>query len=79
MALAGELRRGGLRVDVYPEPEKLGKQFKYASSRHVPFVAIVGDDERAQGNVSIKDLRSGEQEIVARGEAAGHVRTRRQA
>ena len=48
LALAGELRRGGLRVDVYPEADKLGKQFKYASSRHVPFVAIVGDDERAE-------------------------------
>ena len=49
-----------------PEAEQAGKQFKYASSRHVPFVAIVGDDERAQGNVSIKDLRSGEQESVPR-------------
>src|SRR6478735_6826200 len=47
LALAGELRRGGVRVDVYPDADKLGKQFKYASSRAVPFVAIVGDDERA--------------------------------
>ena len=79
MALCGEFRRAGLRAEIYPEADKLGKQFKYASTRQVPFVAIVGDDERAQGNVSIKDLRSGEQQIVARGEAAGHVRTRRQA
>jgi histidyl-tRNA synthetase len=73
MALSAEFRRAGLRVDLYPEPEKLGKQFKHASSRQVPFVAIVGDDERAQGNVSIKDLRSGEQQIVARGDAGRHV------
>lgn len=79
IALAGELRRGGLRVDIYPDAEKLGKQFKYASSRSVPFVAIVGDDERVQGNVSIKDLRSGDQQPVARSEAAQYVRTRRQA
>ena len=79
LALAGELRRGGLRVDIYPEPEKLGKQFKYASGGRVPFVAIVGDDERAQGTVSIKDLRSGDQQTVRRGEAAQHVRARRQA
>src|SRR4029079_4160570 len=57
LALASELRVAGLRVDIYPEAEKLGKQFKYASSRSVPFVAIVGDDERANGTVSIKDLR----------------------
>ncbi|HEX7137623.1 MAG TPA: histidine--tRNA ligase, partial [Vicinamibacterales bacterium] len=46
IALAADLRRGGLRVEVYPEPDKLGKQFKHASSRNVPFVAIEGDDER---------------------------------
>lgn len=79
LRLASELRAAGLRVDVYPEADKLGKQFKYASGRHVPFVAIVGDDERAQGNVSIKDLRSGEQQVVGRGEAAQYVRTRREA
>ena len=70
--------RAGLRVDIYPEADKLGKQFKYASSRNVPFVAIVGDDERAQGTVSIKDLRSGDQQTVARGDAGQHVATRRQ-
>ena len=78
LALAGEMRGAGLRVDLYPEAEKLGKQFKYASSRNVPFVAIVGDDERAKGMVSIKDLRTGEQQAIARGDAAQYVATRRQ-
>ena len=78
LALAGELRAAGLRVDIYPEAEKLGKQFKYASSRNVPFVAIVGDDERANGTVSIKDLRTGDQQAIARGDAAQYLATRRQ-
>ena len=39
--LAQELRAAGLRVDLYPEADKLGKQFKYASSLGVPFVAVV--------------------------------------
>jgi histidyl-tRNA synthetase len=78
LMLARELRAGGLRVDVYPEADKLGKQFKYASSRNVPFVAIIGDDERAQGKVSIKDLRSGDQQTVDRSEAGRHMATRRQ-
>lgn len=64
--LATEMRSQGLRVDLYPEADKLGKQFKYASSRGIPFVAIVGDDERARGDVSIKDLRSGEQRSIKR-------------
>jgi histidyl-tRNA synthetase len=74
LAFAGELRRAGLRADVYPEADKLGKQFKYASARHVPFVAILGDDERARGEVALKELRSGEQTAVRRAEAAAFVR-----
>ena len=59
--LAQELRAAGLRVDLYPEADKLGKQFKYASSLGVPFVAVLGDHERARGEVAIKDMRTGEQ------------------
>ena len=77
LGLAADFRRAGLRADVYPEADKLGKQFKYASARDIPWVAILGDDERAQGNVSLKQLQSGEQYTVARGEAAEYVRTRR--
>jgi histidyl-tRNA synthetase len=73
LALAADLRRAGLRVEVYPETDRLGKQFKYASSRNVPFVAIVGEDERSRGEVTIKDLRSGTQQSVARTDAAAHV------
>ena len=76
LGLAGELRRAGLRSDVYPEADKLGKQFKYASARHVPFVAILGDDERARGEVALKDLRSGEQTAVKRSEAAAFIQQR---
>jgi len=77
LTLAGELRRAGLRVDVYPETDKLGKQFKYAAGCQIPFVLIVGDDERAKGMVSVKDLRSGDQQIVARAGTADYVRARR--
>jgi histidyl-tRNA synthetase len=66
ISLAQELRRAGLRVDLYPEADKLGKQFKYASARLIPFVVIIGDEERARGEVSIKDLRSGAQRSVKR-------------
>jgi histidyl-tRNA synthetase len=74
LKLASELRRAALRVDVYPEPGKIGKQFKYASERGVRFVAILGDDEMASGNVAIKNLTSGEQVVVRRDEAPGYVR-----
>ena len=68
--LAQELRAAGLRVDLYPEADKLGKQFKYASAIGVPFVAVIGEDERAKAEVALKNMRSGEQRSIARGEAA---------
>ena len=75
LALATELRSKGLRVDVYPETDKMGKQFKYASSRDIPFVLIVGDDERARGEVAIKDMKTGEQQSVKRESVGDAIRT----
>ena len=66
LKLAADLRSAGLRVDVYPEADKLGKQFKYAASRNVTFVIIAGADERAKGEVTVKNLTTGEQTSVAR-------------
>ena len=74
ISLAQELRSAGLRVDLYPEADKLGKQFKYASARLIPFVAVIGDEERARGEVAIKDLRSGEQRSVKREAIAQAIR-----
>jgi len=76
IALASELRSKGLRVDVYPEAHKLAKQFKYASERAIPFVAIVGEDERLKGEVAIKNMSSGEQRSVPRAKTAGALQNR---
>jgi histidyl-tRNA synthetase len=78
LAFASELRRNApeLRVDVYPEADKLGKQLKYASSRGVSYVAVIGDDERERGEVALKDLKTGEQETVSREHAASILQER---
>ncbi len=73
LSVAAELRRQGLRVDVYPERDvKLGNQISYASKRSIPFVAFIGEEERGKGLVVLKNLKTGEQEILDRGEVA-HV------
>jgi len=72
--LAQELRAAGLRVDLYPEADKLGKQFKYASTLRIPLVAVLGEDEQAQGLVALKDMQSGEQRPVPRGDVAQLVK-----
>lgn len=65
--LATELRTAGLRVDVYPVPkEKLGTQISYAAKRNIPFVAFIGEEERAAGLVLLKNLSTGNQETIDR-------------
>jgi histidyl-tRNA synthetase len=76
LALASELRSTGLRVEVYPEADKLGRQFKYASSRAIPFVTVVGDEESASGTVQVKDMATGEQQRVPRAALARAIRER---
>jgi histidyl-tRNA synthetase len=73
LKLANELRCQGLRVLLYPEADKLGKQFKYADTIKVPFICIQGDEEKKAGKVKLKDLRSGEEWLLTSHEAAEKV------
>jgi histidyl-tRNA synthetase len=56
LRVASTLRAAGLRVMVYPDADKIGKQIKYADTQRIPFVAILGGDEIANGTVTVKDL-----------------------
>ena len=62
--LARELRASGLSVDLYPEVDKVRKQFKYAADKKISFVALMGDEERQRGEIALKDLKTGEQNSI---------------
>jgi histidyl-tRNA synthetase len=68
LKLAGDLRSQGLRVLVYPEADKLGKQFKYADSIKISFVCVLGETELAENKVTLKNMQTGEQEMLLREE-----------
>ncbi|NLI75591.1 MAG: histidine--tRNA ligase [Candidatus Riflebacteria bacterium] len=67
---AEALRRAGLKVEVFPETPKIGKQFAYAESIKVRFAAILGATEAQEGKLSIKHLGTGEQLTLPAAEAA---------
>ncbi len=71
--LAGELRKEGFNIIVYPEASKLGKQFRYANRIGVAATIVLGPDEIDQGTVVIKDMEDGKQNIVKRGAAAASL------
>ncbi len=59
--VVASLRAKGVRCEIYPDPAKLKKQFEYADRKGIRYLAIVGEDEVAEGTVSIKNLSTGEQ------------------
>jgi len=73
LALSQALRARGLRVETQMEARKIAKQFQYADRAGIRFVALRGEGERSDGTVTLKDLRSGEQETLAMDAAADWV------
>ena len=63
-ALAAELRAAGLSAMVYPEAAKLPRQFKFADKMKMRLALTVGPDEAANGQVAVKDLLNGTQQVV---------------
>ncbi len=76
VAMAHALRRAGLRVDLYPDMDNLGRQFKYAEERNIPVALLLGGAEMADGAVTVKNLISGEQELMAQADVADRLRQR---
>jgi histidyl-tRNA synthetase len=66
LAAAEELRKAGLRVVIYPEADKLGKQFKYADRLDIPVAVVLGPDEIQNDQVAVKNLKTREQVSVKR-------------
>ncbi|MEY4904244.1 MAG: hypothetical protein RLZZ292_2059 [Bacteroidota bacterium] len=60
-----KLRKAGINADLYPEPTKMQKQMKYANARDVPYVAIVGETEMQEGKIMLKNMGTGEQQLLS--------------
>ncbi len=74
--LAEELRREGIRADLFYEKKKLGQQFKLAEAKQIPAAVICGEDERASGAITVKNLTTRTNAThVSAAEAAAAIRT----
>lgn len=72
MGLLKSLRNAGINAEIYPEASKMKKQFKYADDKAIPYVAIVGESELAAKTVSLKNMKTGEQETIAATDLFAH-------
>ncbi|WP_462318976.1 histidine--tRNA ligase [Marinilabilia sp.] len=64
LKLARDLRKEGLKVEVYPDSAKMKKQMTYANKKNIGFVALVGEEEINNGVITIKNMETGEQKSV---------------
>ena len=62
--LVRQVRRAGIAAEIYPEIAKMKKQMTYADNNQIPYVAIVGDSEIEAGKVMLKNMASGEQQLL---------------
>lgn len=74
LPLANALRQAGIRTEVYPEAgAKMKKQMSYANQKNIPWVAVIGGDEMVAGEVSLKNMITGEQTKIKAGELASKI------
>ena len=62
--LLKEVRNNGISAEIYPEPVKMKKQMSYADNKAIPYVAIVGETEMAENKVMLKNMVTGEQQLL---------------
>jgi len=64
LSLTSNLRQNNIATSFYPDSDKLGKQFKYADSLGIPYVAVIGPDEAKAGTVTLKNMSTGDQKTI---------------
>lgn len=72
------LRTHGLSAEIYPDNVKIGKQMTYANAKHIPFVVIAGEDERAKGIYTLKNMADGTQQAMTLDDIARHITEHRE-
>lgn len=68
LGVLSRLRAAGVPAEIYPTPDKMKKQFDYATSKKIPHLAFIGESERTTDTVTYKNLDSGEQKTVSKAE-----------
>jgi histidyl-tRNA synthetase len=68
-----DLQTAGINAEIYFEPEKLGKQLKYADKKEIPFVVISGPDELERGEATIKVMKTGKQKTIPQSQLTAYL------
>lgn len=65
LPIASQVRAAGISVELYPDCAKMKKQMAYANAKGIPFVLLAGESEISQGKVTLKNMLTGDQQLVS--------------
>ena len=74
LPVAAKAREAGIRTEVFPDSVKMKKQMSYANAKQIPFVALAGETEMAAGKLTLKNMETGEQQLLSPDELIQAVR-----
>ena len=74
LPIIAELRKAGIRSEIYPDSTKMKKQMSYANAKEIPFVAIIGETEMQEGKVMVKNMTTGEQQPVTKEDIVSYIK-----
>ena len=67
-------RAAGIRTEIFPDSSKMKKQMSYANAKQIPYVVLAGENEMSEGKLTLKNMQSGEQQLVNIEELIGIVK-----
>lgn len=73
LPIAAAARKAGIRTEMYPDKAKMKKQMAYANAKGIAYVALAGDNEIAEGKVTLKNMATGEQKLVTTAELVSAI------
>ena len=74
LPILAQAREAGIRCEIYPDAAKMKKQMQYANQKQIPFVALAGENEMQEGKVTLKNMETGEQQMLTPEELMGKVK-----
>ena len=74
LPVAARAREAGIRTEVFPDATKMKKQMSYANQKQIPYVALAGENEMAEGKLTLKNMATGEQQLVTTDELINAIK-----
>ena len=74
MPAVAKAREAGIRTEIYPDASKMKKQMAYANAKQIPFVALAGENEINEGKLTLKNMTTGEQQLVTVEELIANIK-----